>query len=249
MQNIANGYIFKSHQPTRPEAHPFRPHHVNKTMLHTLETLHQYGEKHFPELLDNFRKLRPYCTQPDSPEIRFLNTGFRSLKWLIYGIRPHIDSKELITLFHHMLAEAEAYRGEDWLYANVFTFQAAKIYVKRIPKPDFNIADWPTLPVGPYTAIINTSTINIANFVFKDGLADIIIGQAPDQSAVLFAHRFLDYETAGKLDQFYKQLTADGEPWERVNPTVFICGGIKFDQPPSTKSVDEIVNILEGCLS
>jgi hypothetical protein len=105
-----------------------------------------------------FQHLEAYCMHADRndrpPEIKYLNTGHRSLKWLVYGLRDHIHPGELQNLFHNLLAEAAAYRGEDMLYANILEFRNAKAYKQEIPKPNFDIDEFPQMEINGLRTVI-----------------------------------------------------------------------------------------------
>lgn len=216
-------------------------------MYHTLKTLYENQSAKNPELLENFRHLEDYCLyadQPDKPPgIQWLNTGYRSIKWFIYSLRNEIEPGELQNLFHRLLAEAAAYRGEDWLYANILEFREAKPYKRLIKKPEFDIDDWPIEEINGWRVLINTTTQNITNFVFKDDWADIILVVSPQKHAAVI----LSYQRAGdvNLEGLYNTLLERGEAWHMVNDNLIICGGPKAPEKTTDITIDELLELLK----
>ena len=211
-------------------------------MLHTPKTLYQYIISRHPVLAQRFRMLADYCNETGRGT-DWLNTGHKSLKWFILGIREELHPGELQDLFHNLLCEAAAYRGEEWLYADINRFRVAKTYVRMIPKPEFDIDDWPVEIRGDVRILINTTSQNITNLVFRDDWADAILFRSPDRSAGIV----LSFQEAERkrinLPELHEKFKSRGEPWALISENLLICGG-KQTKGETSLTADELLNLL-----
>lgn len=82
-------------------------------LYHTLKTLFEHTKKHYPELINQFKELENYCVKNSGNK----NTGYNSLKWIIYTLRDHLTPIEIENTFYFLLAECQN-REED-LYTNI----------------------------------------------------------------------------------------------------------------------------------
>ena len=218
-------------------------------MIHNLTTLKQRETKRHPELVSRFRLLEAYTQTADNnanpPQAMYLNYGFRSLKWLIYSLRDKLPRKELQMLYHALICEALARDMEEMMYANIFELDVGLHYAKQIPRPEFNIDDWPIININNRHALLNTTTQNITNLVFRDDFADMILVRSPKQHAAVILSR----ETAREVDlqPLYDALPST-EPWQRIGNNLLICAGPKFPDQKTGISMEELITLAEEYL-
>ncbi len=82
-------------------------------MYHNLKTLYDHTKKHYPELIKQFSTLQDYCTDNKLNN----NTGFNSLKWIIFTLRDELSSSNIEDVFYFLLAELQ--NNEQLLYNNI----------------------------------------------------------------------------------------------------------------------------------
>lgn len=216
-------------------------------MHHTLKSLYENINAKHPDLTAKFRLLEDYCFETGSAKTDFLNTGHKSLKWLIYGLRDELHPGELQDLFYNLLAEAAAHRGEEWLYADINRFRNAKPYIRQIHKPIFDIDDWPVIEIYNLRTLINTTAQNITNLVFRDDWADMIIVRSPDRSGAYI----LNFGAAEKTDitPLFQELDQRNEGWIKINNNLLLCGGKKEPHNQTSLTINDLIELAKKHLN
>jgi hypothetical protein len=167
-------------------------------MKHTLKTLNNWCNKHYPEL--QHMAIDSYCNE--SGRLKKDKTpyhyGYNSLKWLIYSLRETLDNNQIEKLFYQILVERKALNKSFYdLEHNILKFPAAKQLKEKLAnKPAqemLQLAELITInikfnnfDVNDYIkakVIVNTTKNNLTNLIFKHINPDIIIFKNPDDGS------------------------------------------------------------------
>lgn len=217
-------------------------------MYYTLKTLHNWLNRYFPALANNFQDLEEYCNDADMFNHKCtLNMGYNSLKWFIYTLRDKLSEKELQDAFYLVINEYKD--KEKDLYNKIIaskTYQEKKQFFNFV----FDANKYEYLFIKKWTVCINTTTDNISAIMFKKGIADIIIFLNDKMGGIIFNEKDTDVLKDFDVDKIHKLLKERQEQWEKIGNNLIICGGKKHPENKTEIKKEELIKILkEGYLN
>jgi len=214
---------------------------------YTLKQLYDITQKTDPDLLMRFERLKEYCYDADELYHQVnLNRGYKSLKWLIYGLRDKISPSELQMVFHNLLIES-CMGNESLLYNNVLLLPTAKRYQKYIQKPKIDLSEFPIKQIGEWRILINEGEQNITGLVFKKDIAEIIIfrNDKLQSAGIVFNERDTNVLSYFNVPKIFIELMKRNEPWTIRGNNLIICGGPKAPENKTSITTDELFELLK----